>query len=241
MRPRPEVSAKGRSSSLSMTKNEFLPYGLDPDIRRDDEVLEPKSFVPKLFDETGSYGAIQLVMHGVQTNKFCGTYAATRGCLRTDLHDKIRTLDGVSYKGKIYRKFIHNSCGKPSCPVCMDSWRARESRKIEQRLGKAAVQYGQAEHLFIGLPVEDWELPYAEQRKKAWEAARRRGFIGGAMIYHGARFNLLQRWYLGVHFHLIGFFEGGYKCRGCKRSALTSRASVANFKTERDAVMNMTG
>jgi hypothetical protein len=163
------------------------------------------------------YGDFQLVGHGKVTNVFCGKYLKLRGCLRADLHDMI-TLDGVNYKGKVYAKPVHHFCNKPSCPVCfLHGWAIREAGNIERRLAEAGKCFGLVEHVVCSVPVRDYGLSYKYLRKKAAMILYECGVIGGVLIFHVFRYNLVRHWYFSPHFHVLGFILGGYsRCRHCK-------------------------
>ena len=165
----------------------------------------------------GTFGDFQLVGHGKVTNKFCGKYIGLKGCLRVDLHNLI-TLDGKSYKGKVFRRIVHHFCNKPSCPVCFKSgWAVRQAGNIEGRLAEASKRFGQVEHIVATVPPKFYGLDYLSLRHKIIKVLALRGIIGGVMIFHGFRYNLRKSWYWSPHFHVLGFILGGYACRSCKK------------------------
>jgi len=186
------------------------------------------------FDESevenrwGSFGNWELVGNGKVTNEHCGKYLRLDGCLRVDLHDRIKyakvKVDGkekvVRVAGKIYRYTVRHFCNKPSCCVCYKSgWALRQAGRIEARLKEASKRFGQVEHLMISVPAKDYGLSFDVLREKINEILLSRGVIGGSVIFHGCRFNDLTRhWYYSPHFHILGFILGGYsKCRHCER------------------------
>jgi len=177
---------------------------------KDDFDIEP-------IDAYGTYGNFQLVGHGSVTNVHCGQFRSYRGCLRIDLHNLV-TLDGESFKGKIYRKTVRHFCNKPSCPVCFKSgWAVREAGNIEGRLEEASKRFGDVEHIVCSVPVRDYGLSYEALRKKVDKVLADRGIVGGSLIWHGFRYNLEKQWYWSPHFHVLGFVLGGYsRCRNCK-------------------------
>lgn len=186
-----------------------------------------------------TFGVWQGVGHGEQTNAKCGTFHKVVGCSRLELHNDLvfdeKSGELVSYRGKGFFRPVFHSCDKPSCPVCYErGWAVREAKNIDFRLGEASKRFGQAEHIIVGLPSKFWGLSYKTLRKKCLDALRSRGVIGGALIFHGARYNnfeearrkgVLAGWYWSPHFHVLGFILGGYgKCRGCfKRSGKPCR------------------
>ena len=185
---------------------------LKPSVLEDDFDEEPENTTQF------SYGDFQLVGHGKVTNVFCGKYLRFKGCLRVDLHNLI-TLDGKSYKGKVFTRKVHHFCHKPSCPVCFKSgWAIRQAGNIEGRLAEASKRFGLVEHIVASVPVSDYGLSLEALRKKVDKILLARGVIGGVKIFHGFRYNLRKRWYWSPHFHVLGFVLGGYsRCRNCKR------------------------
>ena len=177
------------------------------------------------FDEpvntSHTFGKFQLVGHGKITNKFCGKYIGLKGCLRVDLHN-IVTLDGKSYRGKIFRRIVHHFCNKASCPVCFKSgWCLRQAGTIEARLVEASKRFGMIEHIVASIPPKDYGLSYEAMRKKIDKVLKSRRVIGYVKIFHGFRYNIRKRWYWSPHFHVLGFILGGFeRCRGCEKSCL---------------------
>lgn len=159
-----------------------------------------------------------VVGNGEVTNPNCGNYSRVDVCLNVDLHGRTR-LDGKDYAGKVFRRIVHISCGRPSCPKCYVSWASRTAKKIAFVLGEASKIHGKVEHLSVSVPVKDWDLSFEDMRRKAAEVAKSRGVIGGSFIYHGARFNRVKGWYFSPHFHCLGFVLGGYRCRYCERKS----------------------
>ena len=195
--------------------------------KADSEAVVETSVLRDDFDEepvnNGSvtFGNWQLVGHSKATNKFCGKYIGLKGCLRVYLHN-IVTLDGRSFKGKIFRRVVHHFCNKPSCPVCFKrGWCLRQAGSIEHRLAEASKRYGTVEHIICSVPVKDYGLSYEALRKKADKVLASRRVIGYVKIFHGCRYNKCKRWYFSPHFHVLGFILGGFeRCRGCKKSCL---------------------
>jgi hypothetical protein len=194
------------------------PSVLDEDVFEDEQPEVLKETVPILKDAWAKFGKYELVGNGLQTNEFCGKFIGLMGCLRDDLH-RIMTLDGFNYAGKIFRRLVHHWCNKPSCPVCFKSgWAVREAGNIEARLKEASKRFGAVEHLSISVPVKDYNLDLESMRRKVIKLLKKRGVVGGVLIFHGFRYNLRKQWYWSVHFHVLGFILGGYsKCRNCSR------------------------
>lgn len=157
-----------------------------------------------------------LVGHGQQTKGCCGHIRKTKVCLNVDLHNRL-TLDGKSYIGKVKYKKVHFWCHKPECPVCYGAWATRESYKMEGRLNEVSRHFGQAEHLVISVPKHLYHLSVKALRRKAVKILEGLGVIGGSVITHAFRFRP-DHWYIGVHFHALGFVLGGLgRCRHCQK------------------------
>jgi hypothetical protein len=185
----------------------------DKDFDRDSDDGEPETV-----NVSGRFGDFVLVGSGSITNPLsCGKFRYF-GCLRTELHGRMR-VDGKDYRGKAYVKVVPYSCDKPSCPVCYKyGWASREAHNIEARLKEASKRWGEVEHVVCSISPEMYGLDYEALRAKLIEALRSRGVIGGVMIFHGFRYNLRKWWYWSPHFHVLGFVLGGYgKCRACDK------------------------
>lgn len=188
-------------------------------LREDFDVLSDDFDEEPLANGWGSYGDFQLVGNGEVTNSFCGTFKSFKGCLRSDLHERIGKMRGEDWKGKVFVRKVHHWCNKSSCPICFKSgWAVREARKIEARLEEASKRFGLVEHIIVGIPSKFWGLSFEDLRKKCLEALAVRGVVGGVLIFHGFRYNVQKHWYWSPHFHVLGFIRGGYgKCRGCAK------------------------
>ena len=181
--------------------------------------LEGDSDKPSVMDGFGDFGDFELVGHGEQTNEYCGKYVKLKVCFNVDLHNVVQ-LNGDSLKGKIKRHIVHNSCNRPSCPICYVSWAMRSSRKVAFILGEASKQYGKVEHVMASVPIEDYGLSFEALRGKAIKVLKSRGVLGGSLIFHGGRYNRAKRWYWSPHFHSLCFIFDGYdKCRNCNRKS----------------------
>jgi len=196
------------------------------------ETLEDLDFVEEEEVESVSVGAKSVrwatflvngvlwsvVGNGKITNANCGKYSRVKICDNVDLHGRV-TLDGKNYAGKIFRRIIHNSCGRPSCPECYISWASRAARKVAFVLGEAAKQHGKVEHIIASVPVKDYDLSFEDMRRKAVKVLYSRGVVGGSLIYHAARYNRVKGFYYSPHFHCLGFVLGVYRCRSCERKS----------------------
>jgi hypothetical protein len=195
---------------------------VDRDVRgfgewRDKVPIEP------YVDSDFEHGEFKLVGHGDVTNEKCGQFSGYyMGCDRVDLHNKI-TLEGVNYAGKDFvKKAIIHTCDKPSCPICFKKgWAVRQALSAEARLYEASLRFGMVEHIVASVPKADYGLSLEELREKVRKILKARGVVGGCIIFHGFRFDKKKLvWKYGLHFHVLGFVFGGYKCRGCKKNCI---------------------
>jgi len=173
-------------------------------------------------DGYGFHGSYQLVGQGKVTNEKCGKFFHYVGCLNHELHRKLLKGD-LNYnplEKKIYVRRVYHSCDKPSCPVCYRFfWATGEAKRIEKRLEQASLRFGMVEHCMASVPVKDYGLSYEVLREKARVAIRKRGIIGGVLIFHGFRYDRDNtfKWYWSPHFHILGYFASAYsRCRGCR-------------------------
>jgi len=133
----------------------------------------------------------------------CGHFF-TIGCLETADHTQTR-LDGVDVTGKIFIKRNVIKCGRPSCPICYESWASREAHRIDRRFKKYHTRM-KAIHVVVSPSQVDWALSVTSMRKKVYKLVKRVGFFGGCCIFHPFRQDeYTERWYFSPHFHLIGF------------------------------------
>ena len=172
----------------------------------------------------------QRVGNGRQTSSRCGQTLGFKGCLNVDLHSHV-SLDGVNHAGNVYIKKIIHSCDKPECPVCFKrGWAVKEASAIEYRINQASKRFGVAEHIVCSVPKTDYGLPFPKMKAKALAELRKRGVLGGVLIFHTQRYCNRQEsiakgkpfgWYLSFHFHVLGFIDGGYsQCRHCSKNTL---------------------
>ena len=173
---------------------------------------------PEVKNTFGSYGEYVLVGQSPATNENCGKFFGRRGCLHVESHGGNR-LDGTNRGGKVYVEKIYRSCDKPSCSVCMKyGWATRQAGKMEERLKEASKSLGlPVEHIIASVPVRDYGLKLPALRSRCVKALKRRGIVGGGLIFHAFRYNERKYWYWSPHFHFLGFVGGGYRCRGCTK------------------------
>jgi hypothetical protein len=177
---------------------------------------EPVEGSPNVGSKWATFGTQQIVGNGSIANEKCGTFSTHLGCLRGDLHEGAK-LNGEDCSGKGFFRVVLNSCHRPQCPICYESWAGREAHKIESRLLEAEKQYGLVEHFIASVPLERYGLSFDACRKLVLKALVSRGIFGGCMIYHGFRWNEYRKfWYWSPHVHVLGFVKGGYaRCRAC--------------------------
>jgi hypothetical protein len=193
----------------------------------------------------GQYAGFVRVGQGVTTNSVkgdkreCGSFHGYDICPKVHLHDFV-SLDGHSHKGKVYWVKRFRYCFKPSCPICAKSgWAVREARSIEFRIkqferggldreGKRFNGLGRAEHIIWSPASSDYGLSFEKLRAKMFADLKACHVAGGVEIFHMERFanwyeakikNIPVGWRISLHFHVIGFIDGGYsRCRNCKKS-----------------------
>jgi hypothetical protein len=135
-------------------------------------------------------------------------------------------LDGTNIEGRVYVERYQKHCYRAECPVCYESWAAREAGKIEHRM-LFCGWIGKAIHVVLS-PSEDVvrkAKSFEELKREAYRIAKLAGFKGGCCIPHpyrrkcgicgailktGYRTCLFCgsnsiRWAFGFHFHLIGY------------------------------------
>lgn len=193
---------------------------LDIDVEEEDEVKAVSVASVSVRWATALVSGVLwfLAGHGAVTNGHCGTFSRVKLCLNVDKHGQMG-LDGKSYAGKIFRRIVHNSCNRPSCPRCHISWASKTARKVAFILGESAKKYGQVEHLSASVPVKDYDLSIEELRRKAQKVLNSRNVIGGSLIFHGFRYNRIKQWYWSPHFHTLAHLSNPYRCRYCERKS----------------------
>lgn len=151
----------------------------------------------------------------------CGSFF-TKGCLNSEKHEGIRDsnmhLDPTG-KGAGYFRRFNNSCDRPLCPVCWESWANREKDKAVQRIQAFKIR-GKPIHVMISVPREDYGLTVPEMRVKVYKNLKAVHMIGGMLIFHPDRKNDLDQWFFSPHFHALGYgwiqdvrrnyYSGGY-------------------------------
>jgi len=158
------------------------------------------------------------VGRGVQTSEACGQWSSYVACENVEAHKGV-FLGGADCSGKIVVRHKHLWCHKSSCPICfIRGWSVREARSIEGRIVEAEKRgLGKPEHVTVSPSVVDRDLPESVLRVKCRKALLDRGVVGGCMIFHGFREDRSRHVLaLGVHYHILGFVEGGFdRCRNC--------------------------
>lgn len=190
---------------------------LDIDVEEEDEVeTSSGSGAVRWATALVARALWSVVGNGTVKNEHCGKFSRVKVCVNVDKHGRMG-LDGKSYAGKVFRRIVHNSCGRPSCPKCYVSWAYRAARKTAFILGEASKKFGKVEHIIASVPVKDYDLSIEDLRRKAQNVLYCRGVIGGSLIFHSMRFNRIRGWYWNPHFHVLGFILNGYSCRRCAR------------------------
>jgi len=192
-----------------------------------DEEYDDTRYREFLNEEFGVCGHNTLVGHGKPRPR-CGDYEGDIGCLDTEAHKFRLQLAGSVGVEEIYRRPVFHHCHRPACPKCYRAWMVHEAKRIAGRLAEASKRYGSVEHLSANVPPERYGMDFKAMRAFILKALKRRGVIGGCIIYHGFRENKFTRhWFFAPHWHCLGFLQGGYSCRGCSKRAFASRSVCA--------------
>ena len=159
------------------------------------------------------------VGRGDKSSSFCGVHLSYSVCDNVEGH-KGKFLNGVDCTGKVIVRHNHMWCNKSACPICfIRGWSVNRARTVDGRLAEGVKRgFGEVEHFTVSVPVADRNLPESVLRKKCRDALRNRGVSGSCMIFHGYRIDRERHvlvW--SVHYHGLGFIEGGYECRGCTK------------------------
>lgn len=183
-------------------------------LAEDDDFGESDISADGVLGET--FGQV-MVGHSPKTRPSCGGYRTiVHVCLNVDLHNQV-TLDGVSHVGQVWYRRGRDSCHKPECEACYGSWAVGEAVNIEGRLSEASKRFGQVEHFVVSVPEKDLHLGMGVLRCKAEKILLSLGVLGGNVVPHAFRYRP-NHWYLGVHFHVLGFVLGGFgRCRHCQK------------------------
>jgi hypothetical protein len=167
------------------------------------------------------------VTNGAETGKkACGGYFGVDFCPNVHLHDFV-SLDGVNYRGKTSWVKRFRSCDKPSCPICYKRWAQRQARHVEARVKVLEKQLGKkAEHIVWSPKSDYYGLSFEELKAMMRKELKACGYLGGYEIFHMERYanfhesrekGVPQGWYISLHFHIIGFIDGKYMCRDCRK------------------------
>lgn len=171
------------------------------------------------------FGGFELVGQNPKpTNDLCGKYSAISGCLGGEDGERHNFVDlfGHDFHGKVVFQRIRKSCDSARCPECYRrGWVRREALKVEARLFESSKRWGLVEHIVVSLPVKDYGFKsFQGVRNKVVKVLESRGVVGGALVFHPARYDDARGWYFSPHWHVLGHIAGGYGCRGCKKYCL---------------------
>ena len=135
----------------------------------------------------------------------CGSFF-TVGCLNVEEHLGMN-LDGQNMEGKAYLLRVRNSCDRPICPVCWESWATREVAKARKRLDAYVLKGRSLKviHVTVSVPYADYGLSLIELRRKAYKALKNVHVLGGMLIYHSKRKSDAGIWFFSPHFHVLGY------------------------------------
>ena len=150
------------------------------------------------------------------TSPFCGKHRKFQRCSNTELHGSIGGRD-----------FYHNcvvSCWSYRCHTCWKyGWAVRRALGVESRFLTAVSVLGlpvsSCEHISASMPKELYGKSYDVMCRACWSALRCRDVIGCATIIHPFRKDKVRRDLVkSFHFHCLGYFRGGYRCRECSKN-----------------------
>lgn len=203
--------------SVEAVEREF-----DRRLRLNRQILKNKYWMLP-YDDVGHENFMP-VGRGVVTSSTCGEWRSLSVCKNVAGHKDV-IKNGVDYTGKVVVRHNHWWCNKSSCPRCfIRGWSVRGARSIDGRFITAVKRgFGKVEHVVVSPSVADRNLPERVMRKKCRDAIRKRGVIGGCMIYHGYRIDRKRNVLVfSPHYHCLAFVEGGFDvCRKCsKRNTL---------------------
>jgi hypothetical protein len=148
------------------------------------------------------------------TRAKCGKPLFLNACSNREGHVGV-VVDGVLCTGKSFVKIVLNSCDRPTCKVCVGSWKVRLANAIGSRLFELSKSLGKIEHVIVSVPKKYYGLGYVAIRRKVEDVALSRGVCGN-MIVHAFGGHSRKSTKFNIHFHVMGFIEGGFdRCRGC--------------------------
>lgn len=203
---------------------------LDSDVV--DEIVKHDEQVKSVSFNDGVMHGFRLCGHGVERKPDCGKFSHYVGCVNVAGHGN--TLLG-DFSGKVYAKPVFKSCDNPRCPTCyLLGYAVREAHRVDVRLGEASNRLQRRiEHSMISLPEKDYDLPYKEQKRRLRVGLDKRGVIGGAFVFHHARYasfaeskryGIPQGWRYAPHAHVLGFLQNDYACRRCPKFKSASKS-----------------
>lgn len=169
------------------------------------------------------------VTNGVETGKrACGGYFGLDFCSHPELHN-VKTLDGVNHSGKTFWHKRFRYCNNPRCPICFKyGWSNQVAERVERRiLALESKFHMKAEHVVWSPPQSDYGLSFELLVAKMMRDFEVLKVVGGVRLFHMERFakkwearrkRVPEGWRISLHFHIIGFIDGGYRrCRLCKK------------------------
>jgi hypothetical protein len=168
--------------------------------------------LPKSEKKHYQNGSWDLPSHG-ESYADCGS-TLVKGCIHAEDHHG-QDLFGKSREGKIFVRLFKRTCLRAVCPICYEKWAGKEAIKAEQRLNawfKGSCKKPHVVHVVVS-PPKKWQnvKDYALLRKVTYRILRKRGVIGGMLIFHPYRRNReLKKWYWSPHFHVLcyGWIHG---------------------------------
>jgi len=103
----------------------------------------------------------------------------------------------------VFVQKYRRSCGRASCPSCLDKWGSKSARRIKHRL--TAWSKGRPIHVIFSPPASSLDKSgVANLRRELYAVARKVGLLGGCAIFHPYR-KSKGKWVFSPHFHTIGY------------------------------------
>lgn len=193
------------------------PKGLAGRARVNAQILRMNLYLRFNVADDGHGDCMQVGRGKITDMEWCGRFASY---LRCDDDHKDIVFGDVNYSGKDVVVHQHRWCKDKQCPICfLNGWLNATALGIAGKLlAVEAKGYGNFEHATVSLDKSEWGKPQAEQDRLILDALKRRGILGGALVYHGRRLDrgteLLK---FAPHKHCFIFVGGGYDvCRNCE-------------------------
>ncbi len=159
-----------------------------------------------------NHSIFRLPGQGEQTNAKCGQWVHPLSC--PDYGDHQHSLEG---RIEHDRFVAQHSCHRPDCPICHESWGARQATNTADRLMQAVGLYraagygiqwidkfgrvltrkiGRIDHVMLSPPQLEWVMASVSTlagaralHNEARRIIRKAGMVGGVLVFHCFRQN----------------------------------------------------